>query len=87
MDEKLCNMFFALSNLLRIKLLKLIYEKPINFEKMRYRFNLNNNTLSFHLKVLVKSGLIISNPKYMITKKGMAVISGIKFIQEEIKNE
>jgi len=53
----------SISNITRAEITKYIQKhKSVTFEELRSVFNLNNNTLSFHLKKL-QEGYVISQPK------------------------
>jgi len=50
---------FALSNETRIKIMVFIRKKKrTKFEQLRKEFNLNNNTLTFHLKKLQDANIV-----------------------------
>ena len=54
---------FSISNITRVEIIKYIREhKKVTFEELRTVFNLNNNTLCFHLRKL-QDAYIISQPK------------------------
>lgn len=53
----------SISNITRVEITKYIREhKKVTFEELRTVFNLNNNTLCFHLRKL-QEAYIISQPK------------------------
>ena len=54
---------FALSNESRVNITRYVQEnKEVTFETLRKNFNMNNNTLTFHIQKLMKA-YIISQPK------------------------
>ena len=61
--EILNNALSALGNVTRIHIARYIRKnEEVKFGNIRYEFNLNNNSLTFHLKKLERSH-IISKPK------------------------
>ena len=66
--EQLKLIFRTMSNPTRMVIVKFL-NKHVGccFEDIRHEFNVNNNTMSYHLKKLVASGLVRKNGKYYVT--------------------
>lgn len=78
----------ALSNDTRRKLARYIQKnKMATFKELRTEFNLNNNTLMFHLQKL-QDAYIVSQPKergaYQIGELGETMLSFVDELESEI---
>lgn len=80
--------FDALSSTLRCEIFRYIKKKKlIHFEGIRREFNLNNNTLSFHLNKLQNAGVIQQTRNrgpYEISKLGTTISKILQRIENLI---
>ncbi len=75
--------FEAIAHPLRIKILKLLAERPMGFSELKKKLGVKSSgKLDFHLKKL--EGLIILNSdgKYTLTKEGYAALQAITTIRK-----
>jgi len=75
--------FEAIAHPLRIKILKLLAERPMGFSELKRELGIKSSgKLDFHLKKL--GGLIILNSdgKYTLTKEGYAALQAITTIKK-----
>lgn len=66
--------FRTMSNPTRMDIVKFLKKHDGScFEDIRQEFNVNNNTISYHLKKLIAAELVKKNGKYYITDFGRKV--------------
>ena len=81
--ERSNEVFEAISHPLRIKILKLLAEKPMSFSELKKELGIKSSgKLDYHLGKL--SGLVIQdkNGRYMLSKQGYAAIQAIDTVKK-----
>lgn len=77
--------FDALSNTLRCDIFRYIKKKKlIHFEDIRKEFNLNNNTLRFHLSKLQNAGVVQQTRNrgpYEVSELGTSILDFLQRIE------
>ena len=76
MSDQCCNIFHALSDKTRLKILELVKETPYCVSDICKQFDMTQPSISHHLDILKRAGLVESE------KKGREVY--YKFIQNTI---
>ena len=75
--------FEAISHPLRIKILKLLAEKPMGFSELKRELGIKSSgKLDFHLKKLENLIALDSDGKYTLTKEGYAALQAITTIKK-----
>lgn len=68
----------------RLNILKEIEKKPLKFNEIKNSLNMKSNELSYHLKILKNSKLIIlKNNNYSLTTKGKNIFPYLPIIFEK----
>ena len=74
--------FEAVSHPLRIRILKLLAEKPMGFSELKRELGIKSSgKLDFHIKKMKGLVTIDSNGKYILTKDGYAALQAITVIR------
>jgi len=60
----------ALANPDRIRILKMLSERPMGFKEIKEALGVESPTVSHHLKLLLKTGMIVRGDKYEISSNG-----------------
>ncbi|RLE91195.1 MAG: hypothetical protein DRN04_13385 [Thermoprotei archaeon] len=75
--------FEAIAHPLRIKILKLLAERPMGFSELKRAFGIKSSgKLDFHLKKLENLITLNSDGKYTLTKEGYAALQAIITIKK-----
>ncbi|AFK22609.1 helix-turn-helix transcriptional regulator [Pyrococcus sp. ST04] len=83
-EEKAAKMLKALANPDRIKILKMLSEKPMSFKEIKEALGVESPTVSHHLKLLLRTKMVRKVEKYEITSDGslflrlLAIISALE---------
>lgn len=85
---KVADICDGLSHTLRINIIKNIGQSSKHFETLRFAFNLNNNTLTFHLNKLVYCGILKKDDGlYQITDTGRASLVFLDKLEKYVKGD
>jgi len=75
--------FEAIAHPLRVKILKLLAERPMGFSELKRELGIKSSgKLDFHLKKLGSLITLNSNGKYTLTKEGYAALQAITTIKK-----
>ncbi len=75
--------FEAIAHLLRIKILKLLAERPMSFSELKRELRIKSSgKLYFHLKKLGNLITLNSEGKYTLTREGYAALQAITTIKK-----
>jgi len=75
--------FEAIAHPLRIKILKLLAERPMGFSELKRELGIKSSgKLDFHLKKLGNLIILNSDGKYTLTKEGYAALQAITTIKK-----
>jgi len=75
--------FEVIAHPLRIKILKLLAERPMGFSELKRELGIKSSgKLDFHLKKLEDLIILNSNGKYTLTKKGYAALQAVTTIEK-----
>jgi DNA-binding transcriptional ArsR family regulator len=69
-EEKAAKTLKALANPDRIRILKMLAEKPMGFKEIKEALGVESPTVSHHLKLLTKTGMVQKGEGYEITPNG-----------------
>ena len=75
--------FEAIAHSLRIKILKLLAERPMGFSELKRELGIKSSgKLDFHLKKLENLITLNSDGKYTLTKEGYAALQAVTTIEK-----
>lgn len=75
--------FEAIAHPLRIKILKLLAERPMGFSELKRKLGIKSGgKLDFHLKKLENLIVLNSDGRYTLTKEGYAALQAITTIKK-----
>ncbi len=75
--------FEAIAHPLRIKILKLLAERPMGFSELKRELGIKSSgKLDFHLKKLENLIMLNSDGRYTLTKEGYAALQAITTIEK-----
>jgi len=80
----------SLANEDRIKLLKILYKNPMSFSELKEKLNLESSSLSYNLRQLLSTGLIVHDEtvmKYKISSRGKMLLRLLALIHETLGGE
>ncbi|NJF24654.1 helix-turn-helix transcriptional regulator [Thermococcus sp. Bubb.Bath] len=69
-EEKAAKTLKALANPDRIRILKMLAGKPMGFKEIKEALNVESPTVSHHLKLLVRTGMVRKGEKYELSSNG-----------------
>ncbi|NPA47366.1 MAG: winged helix-turn-helix transcriptional regulator [Thermococci archaeon] len=69
-EEKAAKTLKALANPDRIRILKMLSERPMGFKEIKEALGVESPTVSHHLKLLLKTGMVRRGDKYEISSNG-----------------
>jgi len=87
-EEKAAKILKSLANPDRIKILKMLSKKPMSFKEIKEALGVESPTVSHHLKLLKKTGMVRSAEMYEITENGrlflrlLEIISALGEVEE-----
>ena len=87
-EEKAAKILKSLANPDRIKILKMLSKKPMSFKEIKEALGVESPTVSHHLKLLKKTGMVKSVEMYEITENGrlflrlLEIISALGEVEE-----
>ncbi len=87
-EEKAAKILKSLANPDRIKILKMLSKKPMSFKEIKEALGVESPTVSHHLKLLKKTGMVRSVEMYEITENGrlflrlLEIISALGEVEE-----
>ncbi|NJE84449.1 ArsR family transcriptional regulator [Thermococcus sp. CX2] len=87
-EEKAARTLKALANPDRIRILKMLSEKPMGFKEIKEALGVESPTVSHHLKLLVKTRMVRKGDKYEITPDGrlflrlLEIITALEEVEE-----
>ncbi|CAB50046.1 Predicted transcriptional regulator [Pyrococcus abyssi GE5] len=70
-EEKAAKILKALANPDRIRIMKMLSERPMGFKEIKDELGVESPTVSHHLKLLLKTRMIRKREKYEITNDGL----------------
>ncbi|MFX1520258.1 MAG: cobalamin-dependent protein [Promethearchaeota archaeon] len=88
-EEKIYNILSSLSNKVRLKILKVLWQESLQFSDIEEKIEVKGGHLQFHIGKLKDEGLVTQEKnrgKYLISKKGrkiIAIINQIASLTEE----
>lgn len=90
MNEKCCQMFFAMGDATRLKILELIRNEELCVSDICKRFDITQPSVSHHLDILKRSGLVKSDKRgrevyYYFDRDAMIECCGLQFRAFDIK--
>ena len=87
-EEKAAKTLKALANPDRIRILKMLSEGPMGFKEIKEPLGVESPTVSHHLKLLVKTGMVQKGEKYEISPNGrlflrlLEIITALEEVEE-----
>ncbi|NJE42163.1 helix-turn-helix transcriptional regulator [Thermococcus sp. GR6] len=87
-EEKAARTLKALANPDRIRILKMLSEKPMGFKEIKEALGVESPTVSHHLKLLVKTRMVKKGDKYEISPDGrlflrlLEIITALEEVEE-----
>jgi DNA-binding transcriptional ArsR family regulator len=69
-EEKATKTLKALANPDRIRILKMLAERSMGFKEIKEALGVESPTVSHHLKLLVKTGMVKKEEKYELSSNG-----------------
>ncbi|ASJ02587.1 transcriptional regulator [Thermococcus profundus] len=87
-EEKAAKTLKALANPDRIRILKMLAERPMGFKEMKEILGVESPTVSHHLKLLVRTGMVRKGDKYEISPNGrlflrlLEIITALEEVEE-----
>ena len=87
-EEKAAKTLKALANPDRIRILKMLSEKPMGFKEIKEALGVESPTVSHHLKLLLKTGMIRKGERYEISPNGrlflrlLEIITALEGVEE-----
>lgn len=79
-EEKAAKILKSLANPDRIKILKMLSKKPMSFKEIKEALGVESPTVSHHLKLLKKTGMVRSVEIYEITENGRLLLRLLEII-------
>jgi len=79
-EEKAAKVLKALANPDRIKIMKMLSERPMGFKEIKDSLKVESPTVSHHLKLLLKTRMIRKREKYEITEDGLLFLRILRII-------
>ncbi|WP_457741926.1 ArsR/SmtB family transcription factor [Thermococcus sp.] len=79
-EEKAAKTLKALANPDRIRILKMLSDKPRGFKEIKEALSVESPTVSHHLKLLVKTRMVKKGEKYEITPDGRLFLRLLEII-------
>ena len=84
MNEKCCQMFFAMGDGTRLKILELIKKEELCVSDICKRFDITQPSVSHHLDILKRAGLVTSDKRgrevyYSFDREAMIECCGRQF--------
>lgn len=89
-EERAAEIVKSLANPDRIKILKLLYNEPRTFTRLKELTKLESSSLSHHLKLLLRVGLLTHKnleSGYALTSRGRFLIRLLAFMHEALGGE
>lgn len=89
-ESKASMIMKSLANEDRIKLLKILYKNPMSFSELKETLNLESSSLSYNLRQLLSTGLIVHDEtvmKYRISSRGKMLLRLLALIHETLGGE
>jgi len=87
-EEKAAKTLKALANPDRIRILKMLSGKPMGFKEIKEALGVESPTVSHHLKLLVKTGMVKRGDRYEISPDGrlflrlLEIITALEEVEE-----
>lgn len=87
-EEKAAKTLKALANPDRIRILKMLAEGPMGFKEIKETLGVESPTVSHHLKLLVKTGMVKKGEKYELSSNGrlflrlLEIITALEEVEE-----
>ena len=87
-EEKAAKTLKALANPDRIRILKMLSKKPMGFKEIKEALGVESPTVSHHLKLLLKTGMVRKGDKYEISPDGrlflrlLEIITALEGVEE-----
>ncbi len=69
-EERAARTLKALANPDRIRILKMLSERPMGFKEIKEALDVESPTVSHHLKLLLKTGMIVRSGRYKTSSNG-----------------
>ncbi|AHF80195.1 ArsR/SmtB family transcription factor [Thermococcus paralvinellae] len=79
-EEKAAKILKSLANPDRIRILKMLSERPMSFKEIKDVLGVESPTVSHHLKLLKKTGMVRSVEMYEITENGRLLLRLLEII-------
>lgn len=79
-EEKAAKILKSLANPDRIKILKMLSKRPMSFKEIKEALGVESPTVSHHLKLLKKTGMVRSVEIYEITENGRLLLRLLEII-------
>ncbi|MBO8175354.1 MAG: winged helix-turn-helix transcriptional regulator [Thermococcus sp.] len=79
-EEKAAKILKSLANPDRIKILKMLSKRPMSFKEIKDALGVESPTVSHHLKLLKKTGMVRSVEMYEITENGRLLLRLLEII-------
>ena len=79
-EKKAARTLKALANPDRIRILKMLSEKPMGFKEIKEALGVESPTVSHHLKLLVKTRMVRKGDKYEISPDGRLFLRLLEII-------
>ncbi|MFA4647798.1 metalloregulator ArsR/SmtB family transcription factor [Pyrococcus kukulkanii] len=89
-EEKAAKTLKALANPDRIRILKMLSERPMGFKEIKEALGVESPTVSHHLKLLLKTRMVRKGEKYEITPDGrlflriLEILSALEEVEENV---
>jgi len=87
-EEKAAKTLKALANPDRIRILKMLSERPMGFKEIKEALGVESPTVSHHLKLLTRTGMVRKGEKYEISQNGrlflrlLEIITALEEVEE-----
>ncbi|WP_297499843.1 metalloregulator ArsR/SmtB family transcription factor [Thermococcus sp.] len=87
-EEKAVRTLKALANPDRIRILKMLSERPMGFKEIKESLGVESPTVSHHLKLLTKTGMVRKGGGYKISPNGhlflrlLEIITALEEVEE-----
>ncbi|WP_297468685.1 helix-turn-helix transcriptional regulator [Thermococcus sp.] len=87
-EEKAAKTLKALANPDRIRILKMLSERPMGFKEIKEALGVESPTVSHHLKLLTRTGMVRKGDKYEISPDGrlflrlLEIITALEEVEE-----
>ncbi|WP_048149079.1 ArsR/SmtB family transcription factor [Palaeococcus ferrophilus] len=79
-EEKAAKTLKALANPDRIRILKMLAERPMGFKEIKESLGVESPTVSHHLKLLVRTGMVRKEEGYEISPDGRLFLRLLEII-------